>query len=87
MHVLELAVYFGGSQTLVPGALTAVQSNHVLPTQGFQAPSALRYFHSCPYAILPDAILLQLSQEHCITINIRELQVLGYGKGSVFGEM
>lgn len=71
---------FGGSQTLVPGVLSAVWDSHMLPTQGFQDLSALkrvfRYFHSCPQAILPDAILLLLLQQYCITINIGELQVL-----------
>lgn len=81
----------GGSQTLVPGVLSAVWDSHMLPTQGFQDLSALkrvfRYFHSCPQTILPDAILLLLLQQYCITINIGELQVLGYGRGYLFGEM
>lgn len=76
MHILELAVYFGGSQTLVSGALSAAWGNRMLPSQGFQALSAVRYFHSYPHTILPDAILLPLSQEHCITVNIRELQII-----------
>lgn len=83
IHVLELAMYFGDSQTLVPGVLSAVRGNCIPSTQGFQALSALkrefRYHHSHPHMLLPDAILLQLSQEHCIIINIKELWVLEHG--------